>query len=237
MDFAHLLTDTYAIVQLAVGAAAFVYVALSYGLTFLRMGIVKEADSKTDTASGGGLPSVSVVLVAQNNADMLRQHIPGLLEQDYPNYEVVVVDYESKDDTEFVLQLCEENFPNLKRVKISENVNFFHGKKYPLAIGIKSAKNDIIVLTDVDCEPESENWLRSVVKGYKSAATKIVLAPTRLDAKPGLLGILERYDNMVYHCQFMSAATLGHVYTGLGSNLSYRRSFFFENDGFIRHYL
>ncbi len=243
MDFAHLLTDYYALAVLIVAALAFLYLMLSYGLTFMKMGVMRtgkkskkgEDNAAAPYADNPNLP-VTVVIVAHNGAEKLRQHLACIMSQNYPNYEIVVVDYKSQDDTGFVLQLCEPAFPGLRRVPIKNDVNFFQGKKFPLAIGIQSAKNDVLVLTDVDCEPLGFQWLNAIVSAYKNDSTKMVIAPTVLDTKPGLLGALQQYENLVRNAQMLAVAASGKAYTGMGSNLSYRRSFFFENDGFSRHY-
>ncbi|MBR1792549.1 MAG: glycosyltransferase [Bacteroidales bacterium] len=233
MDFTHLLTDTYNVVFLCVGIATLVYLSIGYGLVFMRVGRMKLRQAPPS----GILPPVSVVIVAQNDADNLRRHIANILEQDYPDFEIIIVDYLSRDDTDYVMQICAAQYPNLKIVRIRDDVNFFHGKKYPLSLGIKSAQNDIIVLTDVNCEPPSVYWLRSVVSAYWNADIQIVLGFTHIAAKKTLLGHLQQYDNLVYNCQYLSAASLGFPYAASGSNLSYRRGFFFEKDGFIRHYV
>lgn len=234
MDFVQLLSDTYSIVLLCTGAVALIYLAVSYGLVFLRVARIRQRQVQE---SDGDLPSVSVVIVVQNDADKIRSHIANLLEQDYPDFEIIIVDYMSQDDTDYVLQICTAQYANLKLVRIRDDVNFFHGKKYPLSLGIKSAKNDIIVLTEMNCEVPSLGWLRAMVNSYRFGDTQIVLGYTRVDAKKNLLGHLQQYDNFVFNCQYLSAASFRHPYTGNGCNLSYRRDFFFDKGGFIRHYL
>jgi glycosyltransferase involved in cell wall biosynthesis len=179
---------------------------------------------------------VSVVLTARNDAAWLKENLVYLLEQDYPNFEVVVVDYLSHDDTQFVLKLLKDYYPHLKVVPFKEDVNLFQGKKYPLSIGIKSAKNDILLLADPDCTPKNMQWLRGMVRGYADKGTQIVLGFCGLKRTKTLLGVMQQYDNLSYSSHYLGSALLGHPYTGSGRNLSYRRSFFFKQGAFIRHY-
>ncbi len=242
LDFGLFIGDTYAWLLAAVLLAAFVYLCLYYGLFHMRVGLWR-VESGERRVENEALPPVSVVLTARNDAAWLKENLVYLLEQDYPNFEVVVVDYLSHDDTQFVLKLLKDYYPHLKIVPFKEDVNLFQGKKYPLSIGIKSAKNDILMLADPDCTPKNFHWLRGMVRGYqgerlkmKDDSVQIVLGYCGVKRTKTLLGCLQQYDALAYGAQYLGSALLGHPYTGSGRNLSYRRSFFFKQGAFIRHY-
>jgi cellulose synthase/poly-beta-1,6-N-acetylglucosamine synthase-like glycosyltransferase len=242
MDFTHILTNPVAQVLLGLMAIGFVVLIVVYSAHYLYLGRkAKKASAAQPADDEQELQPVSVVLVAHNEAAFLRENLVYILEQDYPDFEVVVVDYhistgEVHDDTQFVLKLCCDNYPNLKVVPIKEDVNHFRGRKFPLSIGIQSAKNDVIVLTDVDCKPASLQWLRQTVQAYRYPRTNILLGYTQLIAEKGLLGSMERYDNLTYSADYLSRAALKHPVTGCGRNLSYRRAFFFSKGSLISHY-
>ena len=239
INFYRFLSDPYAIALAAVLFAAFIYLCLYYGLFHFRVGrygLKKQASSGNGSLNGSDLPHVSVVLTAHNDAAWLRENLVYLLEQDYPNFEVVVVDYLSQDDTQFVLKLLKDYYKHLKIVPFKEDVNLFQGKKYPLSIGIKSAANDILMLADPDCTPKNLNWLRGIVRGYSNKETQLVLGYCGVKRTKTLLGCLQQYDALSYGAQYLGSALLGHPYTGSGRNLSYRRSFFFKQGAFISHY-
>lgn len=244
-DFSHFLTDKQAVALAAIALAALIYLCIYYGLYHFRVGCWRLKRRSGESASddtGTFLPPVSVVLTARNDAAWLKENLVYLLEQDYPDFEVVVVDYLSSDDTEFVLKLLRDYYPHLKVVPFKEDVNLFQGKKYPLSIGIKSAKNDILMLADPDCTPKNLLWLRGMVRGYANQNAKtqdncqIVLGYCGIKRSKNLLGCLQQYDALAYGAQYLGSALLGHPYTGSGRNLSYRRSFFFQQGAFIRHY-
>ena len=178
-DFTNFLTDTQSVVFAVLMLLALAFCCMYYGLFHLRIGRWHLKPAKETEATGslakGGLPPVSVVLTARNDAAWLKENLVYLLEQDYPDFEVVVVDYLSHDDTQFVLKLLKDYYPHLKVVPFKEDVNLFQGKKYPLSIGIKSAKNDILLLADPDCTPKNMQWLRGMVKGYFKSDINIVL--------------------------------------------------------------
>lgn len=238
IDFHAFVSDTYAVALAAVLLVTLIYLCLYYGLYHFRIGRygLRKKHQADDTADGKALPKVSVVLTAHNDAEWLRENLVYLLEQDYPDFEVVVVDYLSQDDTQFVLKLLKDYYRHLKIVPFKEDVNLFQGKKYPLSIGIKSAANDILMLADPDCTPKNLNWLRGIVRGYDSKETQIVLGYCGIKRTKTLLGCLQQYDALSYGAQYLGNALLGHPYTGSGRNLSYRRSFFFKQGAFISHY-
>ena len=236
MDFSNVLTDTYTLILLIVLAVAFVFLMLYYGLVNMRVGMYKNKKiPKSSEVSDADLPSVSVVITAHNETEYLKENLVYLLEQDYPDFEVVVVDYTSNDDTQFVLRVCSENYPQLKPITFSKDVNMFSGKKYPLSIGIRSAKNDIILLTEPDCLPKSFNWIRNMMTGYMNGAD-IVMGYSGVKQGPGLLNSLIQYDNLTTAASCFGMLIMGNPYTATGHNLSYRRDFFFDKGAFINHY-
>jgi len=240
LDFDAFLSDYYSIALAVAMLAAMIIICLYYGLFHFRVGrhSLKKPPIKLPDSS---LPPVSVVLTAHNDEAWLRENLVYLLEQDYPDFEVVVVNYLSNDESGSVLQLLHDYYPHLKVVQFKEDVNLFQGKKYPLSIGIKSAKNDILLLADPECTPKNLRWLRGMVAGYTKDGTpdkdvQIVLGYCGLKLENTLLGWLQQYDALSYGAQYLGSALLGKPYTGSGRNLSYRRSFFFAQGAFISHY-
>lgn len=235
MNFENVLNSTYTLVLLALLALSFVALCLYYGLVWLRVGRCKKDVVSRQSSVAASQPSVSVVMVVQNEAEFLKRSIPYLLEQDYPDYEVVVVDHVSKDDTVHVLHICAENYPQIKPIRIKSDVNMFQGKKYPLSIGIKSATKDVILLTEAESVPKSFDWISRMMRGY-SGGIQIVLGYNLVKSDGTLLGAFQQYENMAYNASYMGAALMGRPYTATGRNLSYRRDFFFKQGGFISHY-
>lgn len=239
MDFTHILTDPCTMALAIVMALSLVILCLYYGLFFFRIGHYKGPSRKKNNPPDDSLPPVSVILTAQNDGEWLRSNLVYLLEQDYPDFEVVVVDYLSTDDTQFVLRLLSDNYKHLKVVTLLENANGYQGLKYPFSIGIKSAKNDILLLAEPECMPMDTTtfrWIRSMVKGYSHPHVDLVLGFCGIAYKPSLFNWLQQYDNLDYSVEYLGAAALRHPFTGNGRNLSYRRSLFLKNDGFIYHY-
>jgi glycosyltransferase involved in cell wall biosynthesis len=200
-----------------------------YGFFFLRFAFYKEQPSLSKTEG------VSVVICARNEYQQLEENLPIILTQDYSEFEVVVVNHASEDDTSFLLSRMSEQYPNLKIVEIRENINFFDGKKFPLSIGIKSASYDRVLLTDADCKPVSNQWIALMAAGF-SKEKKIVLGYGACTSSTGLLNKLVRFDTVQIALQYFSYALAGIPYMGVGRNMAYRKSLFYEKKGFTSHY-
>lgn len=231
------LTDTGTLICLVAFVITFVLICCHYGLIYWRVGSWKNVKvPPPDAASGHHCPKVSVVLTAHNEAAFLKESMPYLLEQDYPDYEVVVVNYMSQDDTSIVLKVCSENYKHLKLVQFPEDVNMFQGKKYPLSIGIKSATGEVILTTEADCVPCTFTWISEMMAGYQLLGVQMVGGYAGIKEEPTLLNAMEQYDNLSDTASWMGFAIAGHPYSATGRNLAYRRDFFFRQGSFIKHY-
>lgn len=207
---------------------------LYYFIVYGRVAFFKDNKLTTDEKQKY-IPSVSVVMCVKDDAYNLEKKLPIILEQEYPNFEVVVVNDASKDETEYVLRVLQEIYPNLNVVNLYNNVNGFLGKKYPLSLGIKSAKNEIILLTESDTMPLNYNWITTMVKGFRQKKD-IVLGFTNFEQKPTFLNTLMHYENLTSAMNYLGNAMLNNPFMGQGRNMAYKREFFFETGGFISQY-
>ena len=182
------------------------------------------------------LPPISVIICAKNEEENLEKFLTKVLEQNYPNFEVIVVDDASEDNTTSVLKEFSLKFKNLSFVSIQKEPLHEIGKKYPLTVGIKKAKNEILILTDADCYPVSENWLKNIVYQYKNESTEIVLAYGGYEKEKSLVNYFIRFDTLTIAMQYFSMAAMKLAYMGVGRNLSYKKSIFLQHKGF-KNYL
>lgn len=178
---------------------------------------------------------VSVVICAKNEEANLSANLPVILEQAYPDFEVIVVNDASTDGTEDVLSEMKSRYPRLRTTSIRENVHIRSGKKLALTIGIKAARYEWIVLTDADCRPAGRKWLHTMQRNF-TRNCHIVLGIGKYETRKGLLNILIRYDTLFTALQYTGFSLAGHTYMGVGRNLAYRKSLFFDNKGFASHY-
>ena len=177
---------------------------------------------------------VSVIICARNEADNLKKFLPSVLEQDYPSYEVIVVNDCSEDSSYDVLGELLIRYPHLKISSINKDPKFTHNKKFAQFIGIKAASNEILVFTDADCQPDSDKWLSLITSNFDEK-TDITLGYGGYLKEKGLLNMYIRFDSMFIAMQYIGMALRGIPYMGVGRNLAYRRSLFFKNKGFGTH--
>ena len=221
--------NTVPLVFLILFSSFFLIQIAYYLIIFLRLARYRAPAA---VSPGAG---VSVVISAHNEYYNLKENLPLILDQDYPEFEVLVVNHASDDETANLLSDLQREYPRLKSIEIHKDLNFFTGKKFPLAIGIKSAKYDHILLTDADCKPSSRSWISSIQSAYNQGI-KVVLGYSPYTRVKGLLNKLIRYDTAHIAAQYLSYALAGLPYMGVGRNLSYHRSVFYDNRGFIPHY-
>ena len=177
---------------------------------------------------------VSIIICARNEAENLKNFLPSVLEQDYPDYEVIVVNDCSEDNSYEILGEFLKKYPHLKISTVNKDPKFTHFKRFAQFIGIKAAKNDILLFTDADCHPESEKWIEKMTSHVDDKIT-FVLGYGGYLAGKGLLNKYVRYDCMTIAMQYLGMAIRGIPYMGVGRNLVYSRSVFFANKGYGSH--
>ncbi len=175
---------------------------------------------------------VSVVICARDEADNLSKNLPGVLVQDYKTtHEVIIVNDNSADEGRYVIDEFQKSFKNINHIHLTQEAKMISGKKFPLSIGIKSAKYEIVLLTDADCTPASEFWMQKIQDAYDDD-TEIVLGYGAYHKRPGLLNTLIRFETFHTAIQYLSYALAGKPYMGVGRNLSYKKDVFLRNKGF-----
>ncbi len=201
-----------------------------YGFFFIRLAFYK-AKPKTSSQT----QPVSVVICARDEAANLAKNLPGSLVQQYSTtHEVIVVNDNSFDDSKYVLEQFQKQFKQLQVIELQQEAKYVAGKKFPLSVGIKSCKYEVVLLTDADCVPASEFWIDKMQQAYDEN-TEIVLGYGAYHKKMGLLNKLIRWETFHTAIQYFSYALAGKPYMGVGRNLSYKKAVFFRHKGFAAH--
>ena len=186
-------------------------------------------------AVNGSLPPVSIIIAARNAVLKLEDHLPQWLNQDYPEFEVVIIDDRSADETAYFLVKTAEKEPLLKYVLLDPEVIKNGGKKLALTLGFKKAKYNHFLLTDADCVPSSDQWLRNMASGF-TQKKDIVLGVSPVKTKKNFLGRLVQFENLLTALQYLGMASKGKPYMGVGRNLAYTRSVYDNVGGFSKHH-
>lgn len=229
MDWSVFKTFSWGLVAFCVFAFALLVQLWYYLGFFSRLAFYKKKELPAFT------PPASIVICARNEDDNLVAFLPLVFEQDYHEFEVVVVNDCSWDNTADFLKEFAKKHSNLKIVTIKEDDNYSHGKKVALMMGIKGATHEHMLLTDADCKPNSKDWLRNMMQHF-SSDTEIVLGYGAYEKHSGFLNKIIRYDTFIIALQYLSFALAGKTYMGTGRNLAYKKSLFFKMKGFASHY-
>jgi len=229
MDWSVFTTFSFGVLFFYVFALALLVQLFFYLGVFSRLAFYKKKELPPAT------PPTSVVICARNEDDNLVEFLPRIFEQEYPEFEVVVVNDCSFDNTGDILKEFSMKYPNLKIVTIKEDDTYSHGKKIALMMGIKGAKYEHLLLTDADCRPSSKDWLMNMMQHFQGD-TEIVLGYGAYEKQKGFLNKLIRFDTFMIALQFLSFALARKTYMGTGRNLAYKKSLFFKMKGFGSHY-
>lgn len=190
---------------------------------------------KEKVAESSQLPPVSIIIAARNESDNLYKLLPSILNQNYPQFEVIVVNHQSIDESYHVLNAYKMQFPHLKIVEVERSKHLGVGKKLPLTLGIKAAQFEHLVFTDADCSPASENWLRLMAEKF-SEKKQLVIGFGPYQEHKGLLNKLIRFDTAMIGMNYFSMAMARLPYMAVGRNFAYTKSVFNSVNGFKSHY-
>lgn len=183
-----------------------------------------------DGPSGPATPCrpVSVIVVADNNAEDLRANLDSLLSQDYePGYEVIVVVDKDEDGTGDFLKAYGKR-PNLYTTFVPDSSRYMSRRKLAITLGVKAAKNELILLTDATCRPVSDKWI-SVMASRLDEGTDIVMGYSNYIHEAGLFKVFYRF-----HCEYSNfrEACNGAAYGMAGNNIMFRKDVFMAGNGF-----
>ena len=95
--------NTVELILLSVAGILFIIQLIYYFGLYNRIHVHNKAVGKEEVHFIRELPPLSVILCARNEAENLRKILPAILEQDYPQFEVIVINDASTDDTEDIL--------------------------------------------------------------------------------------------------------------------------------------
>lgn len=208
-----------------VAFAIVVVIQLVYWAVFL-IAFNKKKQPLDSSPSG-----VSIIICAHDEEENLRELVPALLQQNYPSFEVIVVNDRSNDGTYDYLLEATKLYPNLKMVNVKDTPAHVNSKKFALTLGIRAAVNEWLLLTDADCRPATNEWIKTMSEGF-DGTSQFVLGFSPYNTYEGFLNHFIRFESLVTALQYLSFAIFRNPYMGVGRNLAYRKSLFLEKKGF-----
>lgn len=211
------------------------FIAIVFIQIFYYLGVFgKFAFSKPQEITPKRIP-VSVIVCAKNEEENVKKYIPLLAEQNYPDFEIVLIDDASSDETLEVFEEFERQYSNIRLVKVKNNEAFWGNKKYALTLGIKAAKKEHLLFTDADCYPTSKNWITAMSAQFTKEKTIVLGYGSYEKISNSFLNKIIRFETLLTALQYFSWAKTGKPYMGVGRNLAYKKDEFFKVNGFIDH--
>ena len=179
--------------------------------------------------------AVSVIICAKNEAKNLSTFLPSVIAQDYPDFEIVLINDASHDETSEVMENFALKHNNIKVVNVENTETFWGNKKYALTLGIKASKSDFLLFTDADCKPVSKYWIKQMAAHFNNKKTIVLGYGAYAKINNSILNKLIRFETLISAVHYFSFAKMGMPYMGVGRNLAYRKDIFFNVKGFINH--
>jgi len=223
--------NTWELIAISIFLLLFLIQLYYYLFPFRKL--YQQAKKSKENCSGEQ-PGVSVIIHSDNDAEGLKKALQGVLEQDYPSFEVIVVNDRYTEECQVLIHACKEKYSNLYSTYIPEESKSLSRKKLAITLAAKAAKNEILLLTEPHCEITSKNWIAKMVRNY-SPGIDIVIGYCRVKSKNPYLKRLASFDNLFSVIQYLGKAVSGTPYKGSNRNLSYRKELFFKGKGFSRY--
>ncbi|AUP78377.1 glycosyltransferase [Flavivirga eckloniae] len=200
-----------------------------YTFFFSRFAFLKQAKKYKKNIS------VSVLICAKNEAENLQNFLPLVINQDYPDFEIVLINDASNDNTLQVMEQFASKHKNIKIVNVKNTEAFWANKKYALTLGIKASKHEYLLFTDADCKPASKHWIKHMTAHFSDKKHLVLGYGGYVKIKNSFLNKLVRFETLVTAIHYFSFAKLGLPYMGVGRNLAYTKTKFFKANGFVDH--
>ena len=178
---------------------------------------------------------VSIIVYTKNNDSEIKKNLAKILNQKYNNFEVVVINNASFDDTYFTLDALKRDYPHLKIVNVENTEAFWGNKKYALTLGVKAAKYEHLIFTEIDARPISDTWIHQMASKFNDQK-EIVIGYRKFNStKLSFLSLLVRFEHLLKNVMALSFAKYGSPYYTSEKNFAYKKSTFFKVKGYINH--
>ena len=226
--------DSTEIIVLATAGGLFLIQIIYYLCLYNRIHARSRAVKQGDTHFTQELPPISVIICAREESENLRRNLGAVLEQDYPQFEVIVINDGNTDESEDYPTILEEKYPHLYHSFVPDSSRYISRKKLAVTLGIKASKYEWLVFTNANCMPQSNQWLRLMARNFTSR-TQVVLGYSGYERGKGWLHKRTAFDNLFTSMRYLGFALAGSPYMGIGRNLAYRKELFYQQKGFSAH--
>ena len=219
-----LLVLLFYVFLFVVAIQLFFYVFLFGKFSFTKIKKIKKSYSP-----------VSIIIASRNESKNLKENLPSILSQKYPNFEVIIINDASTDESKTILEIFQNQHEHLKVITLQHTNSYSGNKKNAISKGIELASNDHLLFTDADCRPVSENWITEMTSSLSDKKEIVLGYGGYRKIDNSFLNKLIRYETLLTAIQYFSYAKIGIPYMGVGRNLAYKKELFENNNGFKNH--
>ena len=188
--------------------------AFTYGLMLYRHHMV-------ETHGRASQQNVSVLIAAKNEGKNIEKLLQSLYNQFFSKekFEVIIVDDHSTDETCEVLENFQVLHPelNLKVLKATGS-----GKKQAISQALHAAENELVMVTDADCELPPR-WMEVMVDYFLNHDLKMLLGPVLLSPAKTLFEKLQVLEHLSLIASTAGSAAIGMPVMCNGANMMYDR--------------
>ncbi len=174
-------------------------------------------------------PSISLVVTSRNYVDQLQVLLPSLLAQDYPDFEVVVVDDCSTDGTDWLLAEMKISHGNLKTTRIIQETDFPNA--LAISIGVRAATKEWLLYLSPLCVVPDNQWLRNYAQRLEQDKEASIGYMNYYKTKGSYKNWL-RFENFTSYLLSGAGKAFGVAMPVFEYNIAYRREKFLELRGF-----
>ena len=228
--------DALTIILLCISTISMLYIAI-FGLRPMRSVArhhrrIKEGNNSEATTD----IKASVIVYTRNDEQHIAEYVESLMSQKGVDFEVIIVDDASADHNTSVIEALCNKHPNLYMTFVPGDARSLSRRKLSLTLGMKAAKNEVVITTSAICKITSDRWLYNMVRHFENPNIEIALGYSHCN-KHDLRGIgrwYRSFDSLCSATQWLGYA-LNHLpYRGDGLNLAFRRKNFFEQNGYAQ---
>ena len=190
--------------------------------------LIKKVCTDDKEVGDNACKPVSIIIIADNNANELRKNLPLFLSQDYPaGFEVIVVVDKDEDGTGDVLKTFSKH-ANFYTTFVPDSSRYMSRRKLAITLGVKAAKHELILLTDATCKPVSDKWVSRMAAACTDGVN-MVLGYSNYVCEAGSYKMFYRFRR---EYALLHEACSGNAYGMAGNNLLFRKSMFMSGNGF-----
>lgn len=212
----------------------YVFIAIVFIQLFYYLGVFSSFSFSKESENNPKRIPVSVIVYARNQAEEVKKLLPHLVNQNYHDYELVLVDNASSDETLDIFKEYAQMFANIRLVRVENNETFWNNKKYAQTLAIKAAKHEYLLFIDAENAIDNELWIMSMASNFTLNKT-IVIGPSMYFKAKGFLNKVIRFDAVFSQLHSFSWTNYGAPFSYFSRNIAYKKEEFYKVSGFITH--